>query len=55
VNRVYTVYWSAEAASGSWTNLPSQTDVPGSGGVDTLAVPMPGVARGFFRMGVRTP
>ena len=35
-NRQYTLYWSTDLAEGFWSRVQSQTDIMGSGGVDTL-------------------
>ena len=54
-SRRYTLYYAASLTSGVWTNLLSQTDIPGSGGVDTLTDPTPADAQRFYRIGVRVP
>ena len=41
--------------SGAWTNIPSQTDIPGSGGLDVLTDPSPNGTLRFHRIGVRVP
>ncbi|MEI6389903.1 MAG: hypothetical protein WCT12_02255 [Verrucomicrobiota bacterium] len=41
--------------SGAWTNIPSQTDIPGSGGLDVLTDPSPNGTPRFHRIGVRVP
>ena len=54
-SRKYTLYYRTNLTSGGWTNLPSQTDLPGSGGPDTLTDPSPVGPRRFYRVGVRLP
>ena len=55
INRHYTLYYATNLAAGVWTNLPSQTDIPGRGGVDVLTDPAPGGAQRFYRIGVHLP
>ncbi len=52
-NRKYTLYGTPDLISGVWTSISSQTDIPGSGGVDALTDPSPPNAPGFYRLGVR--
>ena len=52
-NRKYTLYYSANLTS--WTALPSQTDITGSGGVDALTDPSPTGSARFYRVGVQSP
>ncbi len=40
---------------GAWSNIASQTDIPGSGGVEALTDPSPSGGQGFYRLGVRLP
>ena len=54
-NRRYTLYYSTNLTSGSWMNIPTQTDIPGSGGVDTLTDPSPTGTQRFYRVGVSLP
>ncbi len=54
-NRKYTLYYATNLISGVWTNIPSQTDVPGSGGRDALADPSPSDRQRFYRIGVHLP
>ena len=44
-----------DLASGDWTNVPSQTAVAGSGGLDMLADPSPLGIQRFYRIGVQVP
>jgi PKD repeat protein len=53
--RRYTLYHATDLTSGAWTPVPSQIDVPGSGGVDSLTDPSPSGAQQFYRVGVRLP
>ena len=39
--------------SGAWTNIPSQTDIPGSGGLDVLTDPSPNGTPRFHRITTR--
>lgn len=54
-NRNYTLYYRASLDLGSWTNVPSQTDIQGSGGVETLTDPLPAAETRFYRVEVRLP
>ena len=54
-SRQYTLYYRTNLASGVWTNIPSQTDLPGSGGVDMLTDSSPADTQRFYRIGVRVP
>jgi hypothetical protein len=54
-SRVYTLYYRTNLASGTWTNVPTQTDVTGSGGTDTLSDPSATDTERFYRLGVRVP
>ena len=54
-NRKYTLYGRTNLTSGVWTNIPSQTDIPGSGGVDSLTDPSSKGAQRYYRFGVRVP
>ena len=54
-SRVYTLYYCTDLASGAWANIPSQTDIPGSGGVDTLTDPVPADPQRFYRLGISLP
>ena len=54
-SRKYTLYYRTNLAAGCWTNVPSQTGIPGSGGVDTLTDPSPSDAQRSYRVGVSTP
>jgi hypothetical protein len=53
--RNYTLYYTTNLASGSWTNIPSQTGIPGSGGVDVLGDPTSAGVQRFYRIGVQLP
>ena len=54
-SRKYTLYYRTNLTSGMWTNIPSQTDIPGSGGMDKLTDPSPAGAQRFYRIGVHLP
>lgn len=54
-SRKYTLYYGTNLTSGAWTNILSQTDIPGSGGVDVLTDPTPTTAQRFYRIGVALP
>lgn len=54
-SRVYTLYYRTNLASGSWTSIPTQTDVTGNGGTKTLTDPAPTNTARFYRLGVRVP
>lgn len=54
-NRNYTLYVTTNLTSGAWTNISSQTGIPGSGTLDMLADPAPATARRSYRIGVRLP
>ena len=43
----------ADLSPGVWTNVPSQTDIPGSGGVDLLTDSLPTGESHLYRIGVR--
>jgi hypothetical protein len=49
------LYYRTNLTAGEWANIPSQTDIPGSGGVDALTDPVPDGAQHFYRVGVRQP
>ena len=54
-NRQYTLYYRTNLTSGAWTNLPTQTAIPGSGRVDALTDASPTGKQRFYRVGVRLP
>jgi PKD repeat protein len=54
-SRKYTLYYATNLTSGAWTNIPSQTDISGSGGVDALSDSSPADTQRFYRIGVRVP
>jgi hypothetical protein len=54
-SRRYTLYHRPNLDSGSWMNIPTQTDILGSGGVDTLTDPSPTGTQRFYRVGVSLP
>lgn len=54
-NRIYSLHYSTNLISGAWTNIPSQTDIPGSGGVVSLTDPSSKGAQRYYRIGVRVP
>jgi hypothetical protein len=54
-SREYTLYYTTNVTSGVWTNIPSQTAIAGSGGVDALTDPSPTGAQRFYRIRVGLP
>ena len=54
-SRKYTLYYRTNLASGGWTNIASQTDVVGTGGVDALTDPSAVGDHRVYRIGVRVP
>jgi len=54
-SRVYHLYYRTNLSSGSWTNVPTQTDVTGNGGTATLTDPSATDTERFYRLGVRVP
>ena len=54
-SRKYTLYCRTNLNLGAWTNIPSQTDIPGSGSVDGLLDPETASTPRFYRLGVRVP
>ncbi len=54
-SRQYTLYQTTNLTSGGWISVPLQTDVPGSGAVDTLTDPSPTDTQRFYRLGVSLP
>lgn len=54
-SRKYTLSFATNLTSGAWSNISSQMDIPGSGGVDSLSDPAPADAQRFYRIGVRVP
>jgi hypothetical protein len=53
--RKYTLYSRTNLTSGVWTNIPSQTDISGSGGVGALTDPSPMGTQRFYHIGVHLP
>lgn len=53
--RFYTLYSTTNLAGGAWSPVSAQTDIAGSGGVDTLTDPAPADAQRFYRVSVRLP
>jgi parallel beta-helix repeat protein len=53
-DRVYTLNWTTNLVSGSWTNVPDQTCVPGSGPGTSLSDTNADAQR-FYRLDVRMP
>lgn len=53
-NRLYTLFLSTNLAAGIWTNLPTQTGLPGRGGKMTLNDTNPAAHR-FYRVGAQLP
>lgn len=55
-NRRYTLYYRTNLAAGAWVNLPAQTGITGSGGVDWLTDPTPATnSARYYRIGVAIP
>ena len=53
--RVYTLEFVDEPIGGVWMNLPSQTDIPGTGGLQTLSDPSPTPPLRLYRITVSAP
>jgi uncharacterized protein len=51
----YTLYYRTNPTSGSWLNVPSQTDVAGSEGMTSLRDPSCDSSQRFYRVGARLP
>lgn len=54
-SRKYTLYYRTNLVLGGWTNVPTQTAVAGSGGVDKLTDPRPSPEQRLYRIGVQAP
>ena len=54
-NRNYTLYYSTNLTSGVWTNIPSQSGVAGSGGMDALVESLPADSQRFYQIRVAVP
>lgn len=54
-SRKYALYFTTDLLSGTWTAIPSQTGITGSGGIDFLTDSSPQVAQRFYRVGVQIP
>jgi len=54
INRRYTLFYATNLANGVWSNVPTQTSVPGAGGLMTLSETNP-AATLFYRVGVQVP
>ena len=54
-SRKYTLFYRTNLTSGAWTNIPSQTDIPGSGAVEVFTAPTSTSPQCFYRIGVRVP
>jgi PKD repeat protein len=54
-SRTYTLYYRTNLTSGGWINIPSQTAIPGSGGVDQLTDPSPSGSQRFYLISVQMP
>ena len=52
-NRFYTLQYRDSAGAGTWTNVVSQIDLPGNGGVLLLNDPDPVVQTRYYRVSVR--
>ena len=53
-NRLYTLLYAANLSAAPWISVPGQTDVPGTGGWQTLS-DTNAVRVGFYRVSVRLP
>jgi hypothetical protein len=53
--RVYTLEFVDEPIGGVWMDLPSQTDIPGTGGLQTLSDPNPTPPLRLYRITVSAP
>ena len=54
-SRKYTLYYTTNLASGAWIAVTSQTNIAGSGGVDSLSDTATGGTQRFYRIGVALP
>jgi PKD repeat protein len=54
-SRDYTLYYTTNLTSGVWTPVSSQTNIPGSGGTDSLSDTNTGSVQRFYRIGVALP
>ena len=54
-SRKYSLYYTTNLATGVWHLVSSQTNIPGSGGVDSLNDANTGSAQRFYRIGVQLP
>jgi len=54
-SRKYSLCYTTNLTSGVWNSISSQTNIPGSGGVDSLSDTAPGDAHRFYRISVRVP
>ncbi len=54
-SRKYSLYYTTNLATGVWYSISSQTNIPGSGGVDSLNDTNAGSAPRFYRIGVQLP
>jgi PKD repeat protein len=54
-NRNYSLYFTTNLTSGLWTPIASQTNIPGTGGVESLRDTGTGGAQKFYRIAVTVP
>jgi hypothetical protein len=54
-NRVYTLYYTDAFNSGVWSNVPTATSVPGTGGLQTLIDPATNLVHRTYKVMVQLP
>ncbi len=54
-NRVYTLYYTDAFNSGVWSNIPTATSVPGTGGLQTLIDPATNLTHRTYKVMVQLP
>ena len=54
-SRKYSLFYKTSLTSGGWNSILSQTNIAGSGGVDSLSDPTTGAVQRFYQIGVQLP